>query len=629
MSTKSWEELVKKVNGLLSSIVSFRTYSKFIPHYSRREVLEESINRNMQMHLDKFGSMGKSMSKDIMKTFQYVHDLKAMPSMRGLQFAGDAILKNNVRQYNCSFLHIDSIEAFSETLFLLLSGTGVGFSVQKAHVNKLPVIQTPREEGTFVIHDSIQGWAQSLDILMQAYMYGRIRPQFDFGSIRPKGSYLVTTGAKAPGPEPLRKMLETVEAKLKLAVRRKLRPLEVHDIICIISDCVLAGGIRRAALISLFDKDDEEMLYCKQGEWWNKHPYRARANNSVILDRNISLAEFQKIFKITQESGSGEPGFSWSSNLDMGFNPCHEIALHSNQFCNLTTTNLTGVKDKKDFLKRVHATALLGTLQAAYTDFPYLRPIWKETTEREALLGCSMTGIADNKGKLPVEWLKDGAKLIKELNEKYAKKIGINIAARTTAIKPEGSSSCVLGSSSGIHDRHAEYYIRRVRMNKDDALYKYLMLVMPELCEDDLFSQSGGVVSIPQKSPENAITRDKTSAIDLLKRAMFFNKHWIGNGHRSGDNQHNVSLTVSVRDHEWEEVCQFMYDNRYNYSGISLLPYDGGTYQQAPFEEIDKEKFEELSKKIGDVDLKQVMEDEDHTNKTEIIACSGGTCDLV
>lgn len=619
---------MNKSNKLLSDIVAFRTYAKYLPHKQRRESLEETINRNMNMHLEKFGGMSKSLSKDIIKTFGYVHELYAMPSMRGLQFAGEAINKNNVRQYNCSFLNIDNVRCFGESLFLLLSGVGVGYSVQKRHVNQLPSVKLPREEGTFVVHDSIQGWSQALDALIESYLYDRIRPIFDFSRVRPKGSYLVTTGAKAPGPEPLKKMLEIVESKLKLTVGRKLSSLNVHDIMCIASDCVLSGGIRRAALICLFDRDDKEMLTCKHGEWWVKYPYRARANNSAMLPRDISFEEFKYIFDQTKESGSGEPGFSWSNNFDCGFNPCHEIYLNSNQFCNLTTINITNVKSKADFIKRIHTVALLGTLQAAYTDFPYLRGKWRETTEREALLGCSMTGIADNGGKLPAAWLREGAKYILELNEKYAKKIGINPAARTTAIKPEGSSSCVLGSSSGAHDRHDQFYIRRVRMNKDDSLYKYLQTVMPELCEDDLFSPTGGVVSIPQESPVGAIKRSDSSALDLLKRAMFFNRNWISPGHRSGDNKHNVSLTVNVKEEEWKGVCKFMYENRNFYSGISLFPYDGGTYQQAPFETIDKTKYEELSKKIGNVDLKKVKEDKDHTNMTEIIACSGGTCEV-
>lgn len=612
-------------NKLLSDIVAFRTYAKHLPHLGRREALEETINRDMTMHLERFPKL----SRDIIKAFQRVHELKVMPSMRGLQFAGEAVIKNNARQYNCSYAPINDVRSFGEALFLLLSGVGYGFSVQQRHVSQLPKVIPPKEEGTFVIHDSIQGWAQSVDILIEAYLLGRIRPVFDYSKIRPKGSYLVTTGAKAPGPEPLKTMLNMVEDKLKTAIGRKLKPIEVHDIICIISDAVLAGGIRRAALISLFDRDDSEMLKCKHGEWWVKYPYRARANNSAVLPRSeVTKEEFDHIFKMCQDSGSGEPGFSWTSDLDWGFNPCHEIALNPYQFCNLTTINQTGITSEKDFLNRVYAAALIGTLQASYTDFSYVRPIWQETTEREALLGISFTGIADGGGIVTPELLRKGADLVLEVNEKYAKKIGINLAARTTTIKPEGTSSCVLGSSSGIHARHNPYYIRRVRMNKDDALAVYLSHAIPELVEQDVTSSSGVVVSVPQESPEGAIVRADETALSLLDRAMIYNKHWVSPGHREGKNKHNVSVTISVKDHEWDGLREAMWKSRANYSGISLLPYDGGSYQQAPFEDITKEKYEEMSKLVKEIDLKQVREENDNTNRIEQLACVGGVCEI-
>lgn len=612
-------------NKLLSDIVAFRTYAKFLPHLGRRESLQETINRNMSMHLDMFPKL----SRDIIKAYQKVHELKVMPSMRAMQFSGEAILKNNARQYNCSFLPINDVRAFGETMFLLLSGVGVGFSVQKHHINALPKIQKPREEGFFVIQDSILGWAQAIDVLFDSYMLGRVRPQFDYGNIRPKGSYLVTTGAKAPGPEPLKTSIQLVENKLKLAIGCKLTPLEVHDLICIISDAVLAGGIRRAALISLFDRDDNDMLKCKTGEWWNAYPWRARANNSVVLPRKeVSKEEFEHIFKICKESGSGEPGFFWTNNSELGTNPCGEISLQANQFCNLTTVNQTGISSEKDFQNRIYAATLIGTLQASYTDFHYLRPIWKETTEQEALLGVSFTGIADGRSTVTNEMLKAGSELVLEINEKYAKKIGINPSARATAIKPEGTSSCVLGSSSGIHARHSDYYIRRIRMNKDDSLAVYLKSVIPELVEDDLFSSSGVVISIPQESPENAIIRSNETALGLFNRTMEYNKNWVVPGHRSGDNKHNVSVTISVKDNEWDELCEQMWKNRNSYSGISLLPFDGGNYQQAPFEECTKDKFEEMSKLVKEIDLKMVREEMDNTNRIDQLACSGGQCEI-
>lgn len=611
-------------NKLLSEITAFRTYSKYIPHLGRRESLEETINRNMSMHLDRYPKL----SKDIIKAYQRVHDLKAMPSMRALQFSGEAVLKNNARQYNCSFAHIKDVEIFGEIMFLLLSGVGVGYSIQKRHTNQLPIVTLPREEGKYIVQDSIIGWASAVNELMSAYFYGRVRPQFDYTSVRPKGSYLVTTGAKAPGPEPLRKSLEEVEIRLKSSIGRRLTPIELHDIVCILSDAVLAGGIRRAALISLFDRDDIDMLKAKSGDWWIKHPYRARANNSALLvEGEVSEEEFYYIYNICRESGAGEPGFSWSKNAEMGYNPCHEIALNSNQFCNLSTINMTGIVDKRDYLNRVYTAALIGTLQASYTDFPYLRPCWKQVTEAEALLGVSCTGVADA-GNIDKEWLQEGAKLVLEVNEKYAKKIGINLAARTTAIKPEGTSSCVLGSSSGVHARHSAYYLRRIRMNKSDALGQYLLKTIPELVEEDITSSSGLVVTIPQESPVGALVRENELAIDLLNRAMMFNQHWILPGHRTGDNKHNVSTTISVKDDEWDKLGKQLWKNRKNYTGIALLPYDGGNYKQAPFETCNKETFEVYCNLVKEVDLKEVREEEDNTQRVEQLACAGGLCEL-
>ena len=541
-------------NKLLSDLVAFRTYAKYIPHLNRRESLEETINRNMQMHLDRFPKL----STDIVRAYRQVHELKVLPSMRALQFSGEAIIKNNVRQYNCSALPINNPASFGEVLYLLLSGAGVGFSVQKHHINELPKVQFPTEENIHIVHDSIEGWAAACDALMQAYFYKRIRPLFDFSNIRAKDSYLITTGARAPGPEPLKAMLSKVEEFLKLAIGRKLSSIEVHDIVCIISDCVLSGGIRRSACISLFDRDDSDMMKAKTGDWWVKYPYRARANNSAVLPRHeVTKEEFDAIMKSCQESKSGEPAVSFTNDINMLFNPCqpafakltlangkettigelevgdvllncrfqetvvlkkwsngvkpvyaygtdhgsfvgtaehrvvthissdkvvkeqidkvytnaysrgvethkgnasvdykvylgdyevfditvsddthtyltngifasncHEIALNPHQLCNLTTINQTGIKDEKDFLKRVYAATLVGTLQASYTNFPYLRNIWQETTEKEALLGVSFTGIADANGIVTQELLRKGAALVKEVNEKYALKKG-------------------------------------------------------------------------------------------------------------------------------------------------------------------------------------------------------------
>lgn len=613
-------------NKLLSDIVAFRTYAKYMPHLGRRETLAETINRDMHMHLAKFPEL----SEDIKWAFSFVHDLKVMPSMRALQFGGGAVMKNNVRQFNCSYAPINDTRAFGEALFLLLSGTGFGFSVQSLHVSKLPKIKKPVESVRYLIHDSIEGWADSLNVLMESYFYGKPKPEFDFSLIRSKGSYLVTTGAKAPGPEPLRLMLKIIDEKLSEAIGRQLTSIEVHDIICIASDAVLAGGIRRAALISLFDRNDIDMLKSKSGSWWEKHPYRARANNSAVLPRDVTTKEeFDFIYDICRDSGSGEPGIYWTNNLDWGTNPCCEIGLKPNQFCNLTTVNLSNITDKKDFLDRVKAATILGTIQATYTDFNYLRPIWQQTTEEEALLGVSFTGIADGNGVVDGAWLQEGARLAKHVNFEFATKLKIAPAARITAIKPEGTASCVLGSSSGIHARHAPYYIRRVRMNKDDSLAVYLKNVIPDLVEDDKFSSTGVVVSIPQESPTNSIVRHDETAESLFNRAIYYNTNWVREGHRSGDNHHNVSVTISVRDDEWEIIRNLMWENRNLYNGVSLLPFSDHTYVQAPFSDCTKEEYEAMSKLVNEVDLTEVVEESDMTERIEQIACAGGVCSIV
>jgi ribonucleoside-triphosphate reductase (thioredoxin) len=615
---------VNKSNKLLSDIVAFRTYAKYLQHLARRESLEESINRNMNMHLEKFPKL----SRDIIKAYKQVHDLKVMPSMRSLQFGGDAIQKNNSRIYNCAFVHIKYPRVFAESLYLLLCGTGVGYSVQNHHIEQLPNLRKPKRENGHSIHDSIEGWADAVDALMNAYFYGAIRPLFDYSQISPKGAYLATTGSKAPGPEPLRVALNLVEKKLQGAIGRKLTSLEVHDIICVLADCVLAGGIRRAALISLFDKNDQAMLTCKHGEWWTKTPYRARANNSAMLLRSeTTYDEFLSVFQACIDSNAGEPGFLWVDDLEMGANPCVEIGLQSNQFCNLTTTNMTGIKSEKDFLNRIYAATLLGTLQASYTDFPYLGEKWKQVTESEALIGCSFTGIADSPAVTP-ELLQKAAALVLEVNEKYSKLIGINKAARTTAIKPEGTASCVLGSASGIHARHAPYYLRRIRLNKEESLAKYLKLAIPELVEDDLFSSRDSVVTIPQQSPEESIVRDQESASSLLDRVLFYNKNWVIPGHRSGKARHNVSCTINYKPDEISGLLTRLWDQRHVYSGISLLPFDGGNYQQAPFETCDETKFQTINKLVKDIDLTKVMEIDDQTNMAEQLACAGGVCEI-
>ena len=615
---------MNRSNKILSDITVFNKYAKYVPEKGRRETWEELVTRNKEMHQRKYPHI----KEEIEGAYKYVYDKKVLPSMRSLQFGGRPIEVANNRIYNCAFLPIDHIDGFSELMFLLLGGTGGGYSVQKLWVDKLPSVQgTLPEHRRFLIGDSIEGWADAIKVLVEAYFLGKQEPVFDYRDIREKGAALITTGGKAPGPEPLKACIEKLKEKLNEAKGRQLRPIEVHDICCIIADAVLAGGIRRAALISLFDRDDDEMLKCKSGEWWEHAPYRARANNSVVLPRGkVGKEEFYGLMKIVEASGAGEPGVYWTSNEEWGTNPCCEIGLRPFQFCNLCELNADDVEDQYDLNARARAASFIGTLQAGYTDFHYLRPIWKQTTESEALIGVGMTGIGS--GAVLKLNLREAADEVVEENKRVASLIGINPAARTTTVKPSGTSSLVVGSSSGVHAWHNSYYIRRMRVGKDEALYKYMLEQMPELVEDDVFNPKGAVLSFPQAAPRGAILRTE-SPEDLLDRVRLFSLDWVRHGHISGDNTHNVSCTISLKDDEWETCIDWMWSNRNEYNGISVLPYNGGSYQQAPFEDITEAKYYELEGFLTSIDLSQVKEEVDNTDLSGEAACAGGACEIV
>lgn len=613
--------------SILSDITVYMKYAKFNPEVQRRETWDELVDRNKQMHLKKFPKL----KKEIEDAYTFVYDRKALPSMRSMQFAGKPIEISPNRIYNCAYLPIDDWRAFSETMFLLLGGTGVGYSVQKHHVEKLPEIRKPdsKKHRRFLIGDSIEGWADAVKVLVRAYFEGGSTPIFDFSDIRPKGAMLVTSGGKAPGPQPLKECLLKLQGILDSKENNdKLTPIEVHDMICHIADAVLTGGIRRAALISLFSADDDEMIAAKSGAWWELNPQRGRANNSAVLLRNKVTEEFfMSLWEKIKASGAGEPGIYLSNDKDWGTNPCCEIALRPYQFCNLCEVNVSDVDDQEDLNQRVKAAAFIGTLQASYTNFHYLRPVWQRTTEKDALIGVGMTGIGS--GAAQKLDLKEAARVVKEENERVAKLIGINAAARCTTIKPSGTSSLTLGTSSGIHAWHNDFYVRRIRVGKNEAIYTYLSIYHPELIEDEYFRpHDTAVISVPQKAPQGAILRHE-SALDLLERVKYFYQGWIKPGHRTGQNTHNISATVSIKAEEWEEVGKWMWENRKFYNGLSVLPYDGGTYKQAPFEDITEEQFVEMSKHLHDIDLSKVVEVADNTNLMGEVACAGGACEVV
>jgi len=611
---------------ILSDITVHMKYARYLEKEKRRETWEEIVTRNKEMHKKKYPEL----SEEIEKAYTYVYAKKVLPSMRSMQFGGKPIEVAPNRIYNCAFLPVDDWLSFPETMFLLLGGTGVGFSVQKHHVEKLPEILKPSGKKTkrFLVADSIEGWADAIKGLMKSYFFGSTRPRFDFSDIRPKGTKLVTSGGKAPGSQPLRECLVKVEGILQQKENGdKLRPIEVHDIVCYIADAVLAGGIRRAALISLFSADDEEMLAAKTGNWWEENPQRGRANNSVVLLRHrISREYFMDLWERVKASGCGEPGFYFSNDKDWGTNPCCEIALRPYQFCNLTEVNTSDLETQEEYNDRVRTASFIGTLQAGYTDFHYLRDVWQKQTEKEALIGVSMTGIASEK-VLGLDMTK-AAQAVKRENARIAKIIGIKSAARCTTVKPAGTTSLALGTSSGIHPWHSEHYIRRIRVGKNESIYTYLLIHHPELVEDEYFRPyDTAVISVPQKAPDGAITR-KESALQLLKRIKRVTKEWVEPGTRRGQNTHNISATLSIRNDEWIDVGDWMWENRDCYNGLSVLPYDEHIYKQAPFEECSKERYQVLYDALQEVDLTQIAEFEDNTDLQGELACSGGSCEL-
>jgi ribonucleoside-diphosphate reductase alpha chain len=619
---------------VLSDLIIWMKYAQHREDLKRRETWEEIVLRNAQMHISRYPHL----EEEIWRVYgKYVLSKKVLPSMRSMQFAGDSINLNPARMFNCSYLPVDSPEAFSETMFLLLSGTGVGYSVQQHHVNNLPPLRGPIQQGRrrrFLIGDSIEGWADAIKVLLESWFEGNREINFDYRTIRPKGSLIRTSGGKAPGPEPLRNAISHVTGILERAFSErgsgtKLTSLEAHDIMCHIADAVLAGGIRRSAMIALFDFTDQQMLYSKSGSWWELNPQRARANNSAVaLRHRITKEDFESFWSIVENNKTGEPGIYFTNDRDWGTNPCVEIALKPFQFCNLTEINAGDIESQEDFNERARAAAFIGTLQAGYTNFHYLRPVWQETTEQDALLGVSMTGILS--GKINTLNIEQASMIAASENERVSKEIGINLASRVTAVKPAGTTSLVLGTSSGIHPWHSYSYIRRIRVNKEEPIYPYLLEKMPSLLEDDVFKPSTqAVLSIPQEAPHGAKTRHNINEIQLLEMAKNIQTRWVWPGHRKGHNTNNVSITVNIREDKWSSVGTWMWENREFYNGIAVLPYDGGDYPQMPFEGVYPHEAERLKEHLSALDLSEIGEAEDNTSLQYELACSGGACEVI
>tara|TARA_R110000824_G_scaffold53483_13_gene148121 strand:- start:20089 stop:22299 length:2211 start_codon:yes stop_codon:yes gene_type:complete len=604
-------------------------YARWIPEKKRRETWKESVDRVKGMMLDKYVDLDPSsqnvelekqlqIQEDIEWAYDMMHKKRVLGSQRALQFGGDPIFKHNSRMYNCIASYADRLRFFQESMYLLLCGCGVGFSVQQHHIKKLPKM-VHKKEGTkkFTIPDTIEGWSEAVGVLVSSYFeqktlfpeYSGKTVSFDFSKIRPAGAYLSSSSGKAPGPEPLKKALDNIKKVLDRSLRsaefssRKMRTIDAYDVVMHAADAVISGGVRRSATICLFSPEDEEMALAKTGNWFHDNPQRGRSNNSALLLRDkTSPEQFASLMQSVKEFG--EPGFVWSDSTELIVNPCVEIGLYPVdeetgktgwQACNLSTINCSKVNSTEDFYEACRAASIIGTLQAGFLSFPYLGEVSERIISREALLGVSMTGIMEqHEICLDPEVQRLGAKMVKDTNREMAKRIGINTAARTTCIKPEGTTSCVLGTSSGIHPHHAKRYIRRVQANKMEPIYQHLKKINPKACEESVWSanDSDDVIAFCIEVPGGSKTKNQTSALDLLSYVKSTQKNWVIRGTTKELCvqpwlTHNVSNTINVKLDEWDSVEEFIYKNRNFFCGISLLPITGDKdYPQAPFTAI-------------------------------------------
>lgn len=698
---QSERRVVHYADNGLADYIAMAKYARYRPELGRREIFTEGVERVRDMHLTYFGEKlerhaaksfgadvtqlagshaelleftvgGKSLKRIIEDAFDQVAMKKVLPSMRSMQFGGEAILKNHSRMFNCSFSNVDRVDFFREYFFLLLSGCGVGFSVQKHHVALLPPLPARGADNDLPvrhvhIEDTIEGWSDALDALVNSYFKGE-KVEFDYSAIRPRGAPLKTSGGKAPGHLPLKKALTRVEEILDQAAGRALRPIEIYDINMFIAKAVLAGGIRRSATICLFSPDDEEMMNAKTGNWFEKNPQRAASNNSAVLARSDRNSEhFRKLFRAQKEFG--EPGFYFCDNADAGCNPCAEIALlpvvdweltpdelshlyrwgykgdlpgttrlSGFQHCNLTTINGQAATSEAAFMRACISATVIGTLQAAYTNMPYLSPVTRLLNEHDALLGVSICGFMDNPTVLfDPEILTKGAKLCRATNRVIAELIGIRPAAKITTTKPEGTASLLLNAASGIHPHHSRCYFRRVQANRKEPVYSFFKQANPQMTEVSVYNpETDDVITFPIEAPKGAILRKDLSAIQFLELVKLVQQYWVIQGNdlasRSPDLFHNVSNTCTVRPHEWDEVAEFIWSNRRFFTGISLLQDAGDKiYAQAPREEVTTEadivKWNNL--RPVRVDYTDMREATDETELKESVACAGGACEIV
>ena len=615
-------------------------YARWIPEESRRETWAETVNR----YVDFWKDRGQIDEKIALQLFNAIHNLEVMPSMRCMMTAGVALDKDNVAGFNCSYLHIDSPRSFDELMYVLMCGTGVGFSVERNYINKLPEVAETfhNTDSLIVVSDSKIGWASAFRELIAMLYAGKI-PQWDVSRVRPAGARLKTFGGRASGPQPLIDLFNFCIEIFQKSKGRKLTSIECHDIVCKIADIVVVGGVRRSALISLSNLSDQRMAKAKSGDWWRTEGHRALANNSVAYTEKPDFEAFLSEMQTMYESKAGERGiFSRvaaqkiaarngrrDAEQEFGTNPCSEIILRSNQFCNLSEIVVRADDTLETLKEKAHIASIIGSLQATLTDFRYLRSCWKKNTEEEALLGVSMTGIMDHKvlsgsGKSPMlaVWLEEVRNVAIDTNKVWAKKLGINHAAAITAVKPSGTVSQLVDSASGIHPRFSEHYIRRVRSDKKDPLAVF-MEEKGFPVEQDVMSPSSAVFSFPVKAPKASVTVKDVGAMQQLELWKAFQNHWC---------EHKPSITVYYTDSEFLQVAQWIWDNFDICSGISLLPVTDHVYQQAPYEDITIEQYKELLASMPEgVDWADLgnYEKEDNTTGSQELACTGGACEIV
>ncbi len=629
-------------NSAISDYIIAAKYARYIPELKRRETWNEIVDRIVKFHTEHFPQL----EKEIKDAFQFVREKRVLPSMRSAQFAGEAARKENARLYNCCATYVDRPRVFAEIMYLLLCGCGVGFSVQRQHVNQLPALldvsSSVRETNRtrFVVEDSIEGWAKAVDALVKTYTASSAYIEFDYSQIRPKGAVLKTSGGRAPGPDGLRTALDKTRGILENASGRKLRPIECHDIICVLADAVLSGGVRRSALLSQFDVADQEMINAKTGNWYETYPWRANANNSATIIRKLGQdsKDFEQIFEKNREFG--EPGFVFVDSPDHVYNPCAEIAMKPDDgisFCNLTEVNVANLNNADDFFKRVVAATFIGTLQAAYTKFNFLPESATKIAQRDALLGVSLTGISETYVLTP-EIQRSAADLAVKVNITTAKLLGINSAKRVTCVKPSGTATLALGNSgSGIHPVHAQKYIRRVTAKFFEPIFQHYFAFNSHQCVQK--SNGDWVIEFPMEAPLGSLTKDDITGIAFLEQVRNVQQNWVIPGtnlrrlESTDPKTHNVSATCVVGETEWEAVKFYVWENRHIFSGISFLPYTGDKiYSYAPMEAVrdedDLTRWENLRRWYSPVDYALLIEDTDETTLQSEKACVGGQCEL-